>query len=95
VDCGPAIAVTLNERLDYFGRTVNVAARIQNRARGDEMCLSEDVHDAPDVKELLAPHLAAREQIFLKGIDREVTIFRMGVATSTKDDRVEQYYAES
>jgi hypothetical protein len=39
--------------------------------------------------------LAAREQIFLKGIDREVTIFRMGVATSTKDDRVEQYYAES
>jgi class 3 adenylate cyclase len=95
IHCGPAIVVTLNERLDYFGRTVNVAARIQNRARGDEICLSEDVHDAPGVKELLAPHLVAREQIFLKGIDREVTIFRMGVATPTKDDRVEQYYAES
>jgi hypothetical protein len=27
--CGPSIAVTLNDNLDYFGQTVNVAARVQ------------------------------------------------------------------
>ena len=95
IHCGPAIAVTLNERLDSFGRTVNVAARIQNRARGDEICLSKEVHDAPDVEQLLTPYLAAREQIFLKGIDREVTIFRMGIATCANDDQMERSYVEN
>jgi hypothetical protein len=28
--CGPSIAVTLNENLDYFGQTVNIAARVQS-----------------------------------------------------------------
>jgi class 3 adenylate cyclase len=27
--CGPSIALTLNENLDYFGQTVNVAAHVQ------------------------------------------------------------------
>ena len=26
---GPCLAVTLNERQDYFGQTVNIAARVQ------------------------------------------------------------------
>ena len=26
---GPCLAVTLNDRLDYFGQTVNIAARVQ------------------------------------------------------------------
>jgi class 3 adenylate cyclase len=77
---GPSIAVTLNERLDYFGRTVNIAARVQNRANGDEICLSEDVRDAPGVEELLASHVITQEQMFLKGIDQQVTVFRMGAA---------------
>jgi len=29
---GACIAVTLNDRLDYFGSTVNLAARLQGRA---------------------------------------------------------------
>ena len=29
---GPGLAVTLNERQDYFGQTVNVAARLQGLA---------------------------------------------------------------
>ena len=29
---GPCLAVTLNERQDYFGQTVNIAARVQGLA---------------------------------------------------------------
>jgi class 3 adenylate cyclase len=79
IHCGPLIAVTMNEHLDYFGRTVNIAARIQNCANGDEICLSESVKNAADVDELLASYGVTRENISLKGIDNEVTILRIGL----------------
>jgi class 3 adenylate cyclase len=51
---GAAIAVTLNERLDYFGQTVNIAARVQNLADADEIFVSQDVYDATGVRDKLA-----------------------------------------
>jgi len=47
---GPAIIVTLNERLDYFGTTVNVAARLGGLATGDDIVVSERVHADPEVR---------------------------------------------
>lgn len=41
---GPTILVTLNNRLDYFGTTVNLAARIQSIAQPKEIRLSEQVY---------------------------------------------------
>lgn len=41
---GTAILVTLNDQIDYFGRTINKAARIQSVARGDELSVSEEVY---------------------------------------------------
>ncbi len=52
---GAAIAVTLNERLDYFGQTVNIASRVQHLADADEIYMSEDVHDDAGVQAALAP----------------------------------------
>ena len=76
---GPSIAVTFNERLDYFGRTVNIAARIQNHADGNEICMSENVRCAPGVDALLASRIVTKEQIVLKGIDQMVTVFRVSL----------------
>src|ERR1700735_751792 len=53
---GASIAVTLNDRLDYFGQTVNIAARVQSLADGDEICITEDVHDAEGVAEIMGPY---------------------------------------
>jgi class 3 adenylate cyclase len=91
---GPSIAVTLNERLDYFGRTVNIAARVPNRANGYEICFSESVRDAPGVEALVARYIVAGEQMLLKGIDHEVTVFRMGAAMPAEDDRKRSLPAE-
>ena len=49
---GASIAVTLNERLDYFGQTVNIAARVQHLAGGDEIYMTEDVYNAAGVAEI-------------------------------------------
>jgi len=45
---GPVIAVNANEILDYFGRTVNMAARIQQQSVGSDIVMSEN-----DYRELL------------------------------------------
>jgi len=40
---GPAIAMTANDHLDYFGRTVNLAARLADQSRGGDVVVLGDV----------------------------------------------------
>lgn len=67
---GPCIAMTANERIDYFGTTVNTAARVQSVAGGREIALSPTMLDLPEVRALLAERkLPARtEELKLKGL---------------------------
>lgn len=53
IHAGPCIAVTLNDRLDYFGSTVNAAARLVSLSSGDDVVVSRAVRDDPEVAELL------------------------------------------
>ena len=71
---GTCIAVTLNERLDYFGSTVNLAARLEGQSTGGDVVISTAVYSDPEVRELLqdcANFAAARFEIPLKGFDEE------------------------
>jgi class 3 adenylate cyclase len=74
---GRCIAVTLNERLDYFGSTVNLAARLQGRSRRGEVVLSESLAADPAVAPLLENRTASRESAELKGFDRPVPFVRL------------------
>ena len=38
VHMGPSVMVTLNDRLDYFGSTVNMAARLESQSAGGDIC---------------------------------------------------------
>jgi class 3 adenylate cyclase len=75
---GAAIAVTLNERLDYFGQTVNIAARVQNLADADEIFVSQDVYDATGVRDELAPFSIEPRTAQLRGVQQELPVFRVG-----------------
>ncbi len=82
VHTGSCIAVTLNDRLDYFGTTVNVAARLQGLSQGGDIIISSAVHDDPEVVELLAKQNSAVgiEPIEgrLKGLEKEhFTLWRI------------------
>ena len=74
---GAAIAVTLNERLDYFGQTVNIAARVQNLADGDEICITEDVYRAPAVAEIIAPYPMVKSEAELKGVSKAMSVYHL------------------
>jgi class 3 adenylate cyclase len=76
---GPCIAVESNERLDYFGQTVNIAARVQGVARENEVVCTEPVYQAPGAGSLVqgAGLAVRRDRALLKGVDGEVTVFRL------------------
>ncbi len=40
---GPCLSVTLNERLDYFGATVNIASRVSHLSQGNDVVLTEEM----------------------------------------------------
>ena len=72
---GAAIAVTLNERLDYFGQTVNIASRVQHLADADEIYMSEAVHDDAGVQAALAPLTVESKIAKLRGIQQDMRVF--------------------
>ena len=70
---GPCIAVTLNERLDYFGSTVNMAARLEGLSTGNDVIISRALYDDPEVRDLLGSEnlQASSFEISLKGFQDE------------------------
>jgi len=80
---GPCIAVTLNERLDYFGSTVNMAARLEGLSSGGDVVISAAVHADPEVAELLARRddglMAEPFEATVKGFEAErFELWRVG-----------------
>jgi class 3 adenylate cyclase len=71
---GECLAVTLNERLDYFGRTVNLAARVQGLAAENEIYLSDEMYSSPGAAELLASMHREAQSVRVKGIEREIAV---------------------
>jgi len=80
---GPCIVVNLNERLDYFGSTVNITARLPGFSQGGELILSEAIYDDPEVQGFLAqtvkPTSIVRFTGDVKGFDEPFTMWRLKV----------------
>ncbi|MFO0704911.1 MAG: DUF5939 domain-containing protein [Candidatus Andersenbacteria bacterium] len=79
IHTGPCIAVELNERLDYFGQTVNIAARVQNAANAGEIVVSPQVYVAPRVRDVMsdAKLKAKKDTVSLKGVGDAFEIYRL------------------
>ena len=73
---GPCIAVTNARAIDYFGRTANVAARVQGESGPGEVLLSPAVATDPSVAAYLdeADLRPLRREARLKGIDEALAL---------------------
>lgn len=80
---GPCIVVNLNDRLDYFGSTVNITARLPGFSQGGELILSETFHDDPEIQDFFAqsikPNALNRFTGDVKGFDEPFTMWRLRV----------------
>ena len=74
---GACLAVTLNDRLDYFGQTVNIAARIQGLAGPGEIVVSEDVLNVPGAADVVEGMTTERTQVELRGVAGPVDVQRI------------------
>src|SRR5205823_2262793 len=58
---------------DYFGRTVNIAARITDYARPGEVLVSESVRDSPSKDGVTFREIGA---VLLRGLEDPIPLFR-------------------
>jgi adenylate cyclase len=81
---GPCIAVTLNDTLDYFGSTVNIAARLGELADGGDIVISDEAFRDGEIAGVTAA-LTLESVSFdalLKGIDdAPVRVWRLTGST--------------
>jgi len=78
VYAGPCYVVTANGILDYFGQTVNLAARLQGTARSGELVVTRELADEARARGVLAGASAsAPESVTLKGVEGAVEIIRL------------------
>jgi class 3 adenylate cyclase len=87
IHCGPCLVINQNERLDYFGTTVNTTARLCGLCTGSDIVLSSVARADQEV----AAHLAAAqsdcaataERVMLKGFgDAAFEVWRVRRGTA-------------
>jgi class 3 adenylate cyclase len=76
---GPCLAVMLNERQDYFGQTVNIAARVQGLSTSQAIHITGPVIDAPAVAAILDKEsiVPIQKQAALRGIADKMVVYEI------------------
>lgn len=76
---GSCLAVTLNDRLDYFGQTVNIAARVQGLAVSRSIFATESVVQNSQTSQMLndAGLVPVPQRHSLRGIADELTVYEI------------------
>jgi len=76
---GPCLAVTLNDRLDYFGQTVNIAARVQSLANSRAIFVTKSVVENSQVSKILAESKInlTEQSAALRGVADRMSVFQI------------------
>jgi class 3 adenylate cyclase len=76
---GPCLAVTLNERQDYFGQTVNIAARVQGLSTSQAIHITGPIIDVPAVAAILDREAITpiQKQAALRGIADKIVVYEI------------------
>lgn len=79
VHTGACISVTLNDRADYFGTTINTAARVQTISQGNDIVFTADLLDQVKAITALKNYIGEQSSVMLKGLSEPIIVFRMKV----------------
>jgi len=76
---GPCLAVMLDERQDYFGQTVNIAARVQDLAEPDAILATRPVVENAEVGRLLgeAGYRTTSRRLSLRGVSEAFEVYEV------------------
>jgi len=76
---GPCLAVTLNDRLDYFGQTVNIASRVQSLSTSQEIHITGPIIESPAVATILEKEAIRpiQKEAALRGIADKMVVYEI------------------
>ncbi|MFL5192658.1 MAG: adenylate/guanylate cyclase domain-containing protein [Microvirga sp.] len=76
---GPCLAVTLNDRQDYFGQTVNIASRVQGLAMSRSIFATGSVVENAGASRIIAKQglHPALQKTALRGINDEFSVYEI------------------
>ena len=74
---GRCLSVNLNDCLDYYGSTVNRAARLQGESRGGDVVMSAEFMQDPEVTSLINSYSPTHETVRLKGFSDPISVWRI------------------
>ena len=79
---GRCLAVNANERLDYFGTAINLAARLVDCSRGGEVAISDDVFSRPALRSHLGSRLFSATPVHLvpRGFTEPIGVWLLPMA---------------
>ena len=77
IHCGSSISVTLNDRLDYYGKTVNLAARLEAEGGSGDITMTRSFVEDPAVAEILRSYDHREQESELKGFDKPQVIYQI------------------
>jgi class 3 adenylate cyclase len=91
LNTGPCIAVNLNSGIDYFGGTVNIAAKLQSCAEAGQIAFAKSTTDSPGVLDALRERGVELKTLAFEhaALKEPIAVFRWDVhdprATATAD----------
>jgi class 3 adenylate cyclase len=84
---GPCLAVNANEKLDFFGSVVNLAARLVGSCAGNELVVADEIFRRPETQEFLREvrqsAVADKEQF--AGFPEPIRIWRIAMPVGRAD----------
>ena len=78
---GPCLAVNANEKLDYFGTSVNLAARMVSCCQGGDLAVSDSLFQNAEVEDFLAPYRERAEpsEVSFRGFSEPQRVWRIPI----------------
>jgi class 3 adenylate cyclase len=78
---GSCLAVNANDKLDYFGTTINLAARMVECCQGGDLTVSDDLFQRPETAEFLKQggFKATPMEIQYRGFDAPHRVWRIAM----------------
>jgi class 3 adenylate cyclase len=77
---GPALAINNEGKLDYFGQTVNISARVQALAKPSEILLTRNVFEDPQVQRIFPSEQLEFFDAELRGIGQKTRVYKYASA---------------
>jgi len=82
---GYCIAISSNDQQDYFGQTVNTAARVQGLAESRQVILSQEVYETEGIQALLEQTCQVKTRTErVKGIGKELDLYQLSIRNSAQ-----------